>query len=475
MPALAPVLLPALCVALLVGAPQVAESPAPPGQPAPEGTEQAPAADAAKAETVTWDALTAEVERTSPLMAAARAGLQEFEAKLSRADWAWFPSFKLEGGLAAVPAVSGEGFSVDIDWGTWGYYYRVSLTMVQPVFTFGRIGDLKDAAQAGVDVGFARIEAARWELRYRAAQAFWGAVLSRELDAIFVDGKAWLDKSQARMERLRDEDSDDYDQMEHLRLKTRVSEFYELEAQNKLLATTSSSGLRLLLQRPPGIEVTPAVHALEPVEVSLGPVEDYVALAERNEPTVRMARAGASALDALASAKEAEVWPTLVVIGDVRVNDSNVLRSNTSVPDGAELGVSGGVLLGVRWNLDVAQRVFAGQEARAKADRTHAEAVAARDLAEHKVRELYQRLAGRAMMLDVLASSQKAAQGWLTATWDGYDAGFGSFKEVMDALVQYYGKRVGYLRAVYEHNVLVVELSRAVGRDITTLPALTVQ
>lgn len=453
-------LAPLIALALLAATPagEVIAEPAAPAEPV--------------AEVVTWEGLTAEIERTSPLMSAARAGLGEFEAKLSRAEWAWFPSFKLEGGVAAVPAVAGDGFQVDIDWSTWGYYYRVSATMVQPVFTFGRIGALKDAAQAGVDVGFAQIEAARWELRYRAAQAFWGAVLADELDAIFVDGKQWLDKSQERMERNRAEDSDDYDQMEHLRLKTRVAEFWEMETQNRLLRTTSASGLRLLLSRPAGQPVVPSINKLEPVAVALRPVADYVALAERNEPGVRMARAGASALDALASAKERDLWPTFVVIGDVRVNDSNVLRADSALPGGAEIGVSGGLLLGMRWNLDVPQRLHAGREARAKASKVAAQALAARDLAEHKVRELHQRLEGRKMMLDVLARSQKAAQGWLTATWDGYDAGFGSFKEVMDALVQYYGKRVGYLRAVYEHNVLVVELSRAVGRDITKLPAI---
>ena len=39
----------------------------------------------------------------------------------------------------------------------------------------------------------------------------------------------------------------------------------------------------------------------------------------------------------------------------------------------------------------------------------------------------------------------------------------------MDALVQFYGKKLGYLKSVHEHNVLVFNLSRAVGIDIRTL------
>src|SRR5690606_6830635 len=100
--------------------------------------------------------------------------------------------------------------------------------MVQPLWTFGKIGALQRAAGAGVDVGKAAVEVARWELRSRAAEAWLGRLLGQHLDEILVDGKGWIDKAERRMERLRAEDSPEYDQLEHLRLKTRSAEFYEL-------------------------------------------------------------------------------------------------------------------------------------------------------------------------------------------------------------------------------------------------------
>ena len=72
-----------------------------------------------------------------------------------------------------------------------------------------------------------------------------GRLLGKQLDAILVDGKQWLDKAEKRMERLRAEDSNEYDQLEHLRLKTRVAEFYEVQANNLLLMTQATQGLRL--------------------------------------------------------------------------------------------------------------------------------------------------------------------------------------------------------------------------------------
>ena len=47
---------------------------------------------------------------------------------------------------------------------------------------------------------------------------------------------------------------------------------------------------------------------------------------------------------------------------------------------------------------------------------------------------------------------------------DLYDAGFGNVKEVTDALVEFYKRKLGYLKAAYDYNDAVARLSKAVGR-----------
>ena len=58
------------------------------------------------------------------------------------------------------------------------------------------------------------------------------------------------------------------------------------------------------------------------------------------------------------------------------------------------------------------------------------------------------------------------------SAWELYDDGFGEFRMVMEALVQFYGKKVTYLRTVFEFNVLVHEFSQAIGVDIRTLSTI---
>ena len=418
-------------------------------------------------ERISWPALIEEIERTSPLMFAARAGLDTFESKLNRAQWATFPTFKLEGGAAPTPTIEGSGFSVDVDWQRWGYFYRVRLSFTQPITTFGRISALRRAAHSGVEVGQAQIELARWELRYRAAQAYYGAVLAAELRAILEEGKRWITKAEDRMDRLRAEDSEEYDQMAHLRLKSRLTEFFELEAQNLSLEVGTHEGLRALLSRAPGHQVRPVESALEPLRWVGGEPAEYVERAITHRPEMRMARAGRDAKRALADAKSAELWPSVVIVGDTRINDSDVIGRESTILGPETLGFSAGLLLAMQWQLDVPNRMFLRDEARAEARKADAQVQVQADLTSVRIHQLVQDLKNKSNLILAYRKANKAAQGWLSASWDLYDSGFGSFQEVMDALVQFYGRKVGYLRTVHEHNLLVHELSRAIGEDIS--------
>lgn len=440
------------------------------GVGAARGAEPQPEPPAPAVQTWTWDALVAHLERHHPVMDAARAGLAQLEAKLAQADWAMFPTFRLEAATTLTPKVTGDALDSVSDWGTIGIYAKGKLEMVQPLWTFGKISALQRAGELGIDVGRAAVEIARWELRVRAAEAWMGRLLGRELDAILVDGKVWIDKAERRMERLRAEDSPEYDQLEHLRLKTRAAEFYQLQADNLLLMTQASQGLRILLGRAEGSTVELADKDFEPYDFPVLSGDAYVAVQRDNDPLTLVARKTAQAQDALADAKAAESWPDLFFAGQVSLAEAPVIDEQGSIfaHDPYNERTVGGVI-GLRWRLDVPQRIFQTDEARARARRASAEAEVQQQLQEFKVRQLAQELANKRELLRVFQDSQKSAQGWLTATWDTYDAGFGSFRDVMDALVQFYEKKFGYLKLVFEHNLVTWRLSQAIGADVRGL------
>lgn len=461
---------PLIALAVLLASPLQAdaETPSPTSTPAAVPTPAPPGPG--DTERHTLESLQAAIENDHPLMDAARAGLSQLEARLSQAEWAIFPSFKLTGTATITPTLTGDPLSFESSWDTVGVFGSVRLEMVQPLWTFGKISALQAAATAGVEVGKATLEVARWELRVRSAEAWLGRLLGRELDAILVDGQSWIQKAEKRMEKLKAEDSDEYDQLEHLRLKTRVAEFWQLAYDNKMLVQQSQEGMRLLLRKPRGTTIEMAEKDLEPYKLTVLSADAYVEIMRKNDPSLALARRGAKAQQELATARGRELLPDFVLVGQAGIARANQIEDQHSpfANDPFNNRVAGAAL-GLRWELDVAQKVFQRDEARARARRAKAEAMAQEDLQEFKVRGLALDLKNKSELLTISAESQKAAQGWLTATWDTYDAGFGTFRDVMDALVQFYQQKFGYLKLVFDHNLVAWKLSQAIGVDVRTL------
>jgi outer membrane protein TolC len=418
------------------------------------------------AETVwTWERLTQEVERGHPLMRAAEAGLDVYQAKVHQAAWAYFPRIQLETGLAPIPEVRDQGSGKEINWETWGIYYRVQVTVVQPVCTFGKVLHLQKAARRGLDVGRAEIEIARWDLRVRAAQAWYGKQLAAELDALLREGEKWLAKAHRRMERLRDQDAPEYDQSEHLRLKSRTSEFHKLDADNRLLTRVSHEGLRILLSLPTEAPVAVEPGELAPIAFELRPASRYLEAAHEAAPRMRLARAGKAAKDELAKARFAEIWPDLVLLSEAHYEGATVGDDLIATSDDPLVHLPVTALIGLRWNLNLPQNLLRAEEARAEARRAAEELGALEDLTELRVHELHQKLENAKRLIGAYLASHKAAQAWLATTWEVYEEGFGSFRDVMDALVQFYAQKLGYLQAVHSHNLLVWELGQLIGAD----------
>ena len=419
---------------------------------------------------LTWNDATERMERLNPLMKAARAGLDVFRAKMSQAEWAYFPKFGLEGGIAPTPEISGSALQTAVDFERWGILLSSKISMVQPIYTFGKIAALTRAAQHGVAVGNALVEAARLDLRYRLAQAWYGLQLAVELEGILQEGKKWLHRSEKKMSAQRKEDSDAYNQNEHLRLKTRVAEFFAMEAENLELKAKAQEGLRLLLQGLPKSSSS-ATTSLEPIQLRLESVEYYWGLAKRSEPTLRAVRATERAKVALGDHRAAKLWPDLIVVGEASTSYSDVVDvQQSSVTGGTYVGPSAAALLALKWNLDLPTLLAQRDEAQAHARKASAEADLKENTQELKVRTLYQRLKNKQKLIGVYLKSQKAAQGWLLSSWELYDDGFGEFRMVMEALVQFYGKKVSYLRTVFEFNVLIHEFSQAIGVELPAHP-----
>ncbi len=436
--------------------------------PAPE-PDVAPAAPMLSLETCLGLA-----ERESPLIRAAHENIRVFEAKASEAFWGWFPDVKFEATVGPSPAHRGNALDGRTDFKDWGVLVDLRVEAVMPVYTFGKIRALQRAADRGVDVARAQLRIAEGEVAVRVRRAFHGYEFAEGVRTILRRADQTLTSVRRDLERLRDDDDDDFDQIDLLRVRVHTADLARAIEDNERLRLEALSSLGQLLPAGSAGDLAARLPPadLRPVAFEALDLAEYLARATRQNPLLQLAQSGVKAREALADLKLAELLPDFFLGGQY-----NITYGSASDPQASPFANDpwnswgGGAALGVRYKFDLPRGLARRRQALAEWQKTRAEQQAAADLVALEIEQAYRRVADLSQRRAASDDSRRAARGWYWAQKSLYDSGFCTVKDLLDALAQSYRRDVNALRVVYDLNVAVAELAAAVGAPGGAAPA----
>jgi outer membrane protein TolC len=84
-----------------------------------------------------------------------------------------------------------------------------------------------------------------------------------------------------------------------------------------------------------------------------------------------------------------------------------------------------------------------------------------------EVTKLFYEMQDAKKMVEAYKDAVEAARGWVIAKTDLYENDLCSMNDVVTALVQFFQTRMEYLKAVYDYNVAVYALERAVSESLS--------
>lgn len=434
--------------------------------------------------------LIARARQGYPGVDAARRAVESMEAKVFQARWAWVPQGKVTGLLAPAPqieceddvVVNGQTIvcpgtkqvirndsldSISIK----GVYGRIELELGMPIYTFDKLGAAKRAAAAGLEARQAQVSVAQDKVATDVAKAYWGLKLAREILYTVKEGKGHLDRAIAKVEKELDEGTGDVTETDRLRLKTAAAEvearLHEARKGEELARTTLAllTGAKSLT----GFDVDSEV--LEPLEGEPADPARYLALALGRRPEVKALKAAGLARQAAVDLEKSRFYPDLLLVARAGYGAA------TSV-DNPEHGffnnpfnfLSAGFGLAVRWQWDQLQQYGKLRGASAEAGETEAKRREALMGIALEVRKAVLDLAEAHKRLVTTKAGAKAARSWLVATVQNLEAGLGSPRDLVDALVAYFTMNLRYLQAMYEVNSGWYELARVTGSTLEDLP-----
>jgi outer membrane protein TolC len=414
--------------------------------------------------------------RYSPQIKEEQFGVLVRQSQRSQASAARFAQFEIT--IVGGPSPRARGDQVSspdskLDPEITGIFGRAAFSIVQPLYTFGKITSLRNAATHGIAVSQAQVQQKATEVALLVREAYYGYLLAVSLENLGLEIDEQLSKTLDKVRRQLEAGAPGVDNVDLYKLETFQG---ELEKQlndvreGKELALT---GLRTLLGLEPGLPITLADTALEPLEREVAPLEQYLAEARHLRPEFTQAREGVKAFEALVHAAKADYYPVFFfgVFGSLAESTNRNTLSNPFVFDPLHDDVVAPVL-GLRWKYDLGITAARVDEAEAKLGQIQQKHALAEQGIPFQVRQAYLEMQQHKANIEATRKGFRSGRRWLVTATSNFDLGVGPGKDVADAAVAYAKLRAGYFQAVYNYNLGLAKLEHAAGRDVALVKSL---
>ena len=406
----------------------------------------------------------------SPLIQASKASLDVFEAKLKQIEWLDYPHSSVRFSVSPMPAqrVSSDNLPYT-DMSTWGVFLFTEINGVLPLYTFGRISALKKAMKFGVEATKAKADVARQEVIFRIKKGFLALALASESLEVIKEGRDYLDKAKKHLESLEENEDPEFDPVEKMQLRVFDTQVLgrELEAQRGVAMAKNSIkvSMGVAIEEEMGFET----KGLEPIETKKDiTLETLVDMGSANRAEIVALRTTILAKQAEVSAKKRAFFPTLSLFGGFRYGYSNVAERSYSpystLPLNTYSAYGGLVLEG---DFEIGKKLGELDEAKASLREMKMQLSELESGVKLEVTKVFYEMQDAKRMVEAYKDAVEAARGWVIAKTDLYENDLCSMNDVVTALVQFFQTRMEYLKAVYDYNVAVYALERAVSESLS--------
>jgi outer membrane protein len=404
---------------------------------------------------------------SAPELGESQSDIELATSKLKEAKANRYPQIDFIGLIGPVPQARGNQVSSpdkinDTSRLTW--FQRGDATLVQPLYTFGKISESMSAATHGIEVDRAKKEQKRNEIALQVKEYYYGLLLARELKEVVLEVKEDLDKARKKAKELLDKGSPNVEQLDIYKLDAFAGEVDKyLEEANKGEALALSA-LRTRVGLSADAPLDIATERLTPDEEKARPLSEYLQDSLAKRPEYRQISEGLKARESLVKVAKAAYYPDFFIGGYVSGAhaDKRTKITNPFVPD--EFNHEwGGIALGLKWHLDFGITGAKVSGAVAQYNRL----LSTRQYAEQniplQIKKSYLDLQESEKSIASTRTAYTNAKKWIVAALANFDFGIGPAKEIFDALENYAKMRSDYFRSIYNNKMAQANLVYAVG------------
>ncbi len=423
------------------------------------------------ASTLSLDQCLRLAERHYSSVAEADARTRQVRAQLDQARTAPYSDFSTTAGIALAPTVRGtQTFSRDTDVSlsdNMGLAWQVHVSGTIPVWTFGKLDSLVEAASANVQVKEHEAQKVRNELKRSVKQAYYGILFARDVMSLLDEALERLDKHTGSLEKAVDED--DADPVSLYKMKMYRAELAARRSDVLREEAVARAGLHLLVGKGGNWDVVD--EPLPKPSHVLAPLSRYLSAARVYRPEVNMARAGVLARKAQLELERSRFLPDVGVTVNAGWSQAPEVTDqlNPFVSDPGNY-LRYGLALGLKWKLDFLPQSARHREAEAKLEEMRATEQFALGGVGMEVEKAYREASGAAERLRLYGEAADWAKRWMVTVQQGIDIGAYEDEDIIAPAKEYALRRFSEMSATYDYHMALAGLALATGWDAVAAP-----
>ncbi len=403
--------------------------------------------------------------------------------KKQQADAARFPQISSVGVVGPSPeaerrnpsGLSRELKSLNVREGTvTSAFGEADFLLIQPIYTFGLISNLRAAAEHGVNAQRAGVDKTATEVALRVREAYYGFLLFKELKTLLGDLHEQMLKAVDRLDILV---QGGYAAEEDLfKLRTFQGELEK----NLNLADRGIAVAKDALRTWTGLDASTDVEladAFVPALRDLPAVEVFIQEAKDKRPEFVQFREGIRAKRALLEAERAKYWPTVffgIQASVAYAPNRDRILNNAFVRDPLRHAFVGPVV-GLKYDLDFGITAGKVREALAEVEKLEALSSLANEGIPLQVQKAYREVEEAHQNMLALDSAFQNAKKWVVTAIANFDLGIAETKDLADAVLAMAKTRSEYFQAVFNYQMGIARLENAAGRDVDEIRTLTAE
>jgi outer membrane protein len=410
----------------------------------------------------------------SPEIGVSRSETAAAQSDLAQAEAAYYPQIESTALVGPVPdaeePVIRDNRIYDLSPGTslstMGVFGRLDVELTQPLYTFGKLSNRKEAASRGVNAKEMETLKKKDDIVLRVTQLYYALILARGGAQSAQEADDFFQDAGRRIRRLLElgssmvSESDLY-MIDAFRADTRRS-----RAQAQKGEKFAYLALQSLIQLPPEVEFDVPEEELKIKEKELKDLETYTQMALSERAEFKQLREALQAQEYQVQALQSDKYPSFFVAlkGSLAGAPGRDTLDNPYIPDEFNHAYAG-VVAGLKWDFDFGIKKARIDKALAEYRKLLYTKASAEMNIPIQVAKAYEEILEWKEAAKAYSEAAIASRKWLVSAFADFDMGVGTAENMLRAIEKYSHNQSNYIEALFNYNLSLAQLRYAVGME----------